>query len=75
MSRKMNWIIKKVILYICVANILRSYLKNANWTLKLQSDFHDFIKFSAKRQLLLLSVPITSATSPSNDDVKRFEMK
>ena len=44
----------------------RSYLKNANWTWKLQSDFHDFIKFSAKRQLLLLLLPITSATSLGN---------
>ena len=48
----------------------RSHLKNAYWTWKLQFDFHDFIKFSAKRQLLLLLLPTTSATSPSNYDVK-----
>ena len=53
----------------------RCFLKNANWTWKLLSDFHDFIKFSAKRQPLLLLLPITSATSPSNYDIKMFEMK
>ena len=49
--------------------------KNAIWTWKLQSDFHDFIKFSAKRQLLLLLLPTMSAMLPSNYDVKTFEMK
>ena len=58
-------------LYFCC----KSFLKNAKWTWKLQSDFHDFIKFSAKRQLLLLLLPITSAILPSNYDVKTFEMK
>ena len=48
--------------------------KNASLTWKLQSDLHDFIKFFAKRQLLLLLLPTTSATSPSNYDVKMFEM-
>ena len=71
MSRKLTGLSRKsyFILYC------RSYLKNANWTWKLQSDFHDFIKFSAKRQLLLLLLPTTSATSPSSYDVKTFEMK
>ena len=49
--------------------------KNANWTWKLQSDFHDFIKFSAKCQLLLMLFPTTSATLPSNYYVKMFGMK
>ena len=35
------------------------------WTWKLYSDFYDFIKFSAKRQLLLLLLPATSATMTS----------
>ena len=88
MSRKLNWITKKIILFFFFFFFLfrlenhtlylccRSYLKNVNWTWKLQSDFHDFIKFSAKRQLLLLHIVInTSATSPSYDDVKTFEIK
>ena len=58
-------------LYLCC----RSFLKNANWTWKLQSDFYDFIKFSAKRQPLSLLLPTTSATAPNNYDVKTFEMK
>ena len=53
--------------------MLQVFPQNANWTWKLQFDFHDFIKFSAKRQLLLLLLPTTSATSPSNGDVKTFE--
>ena len=53
----------------------RSFLKNANWMWKLQSDLHDFIKFFSKRQLLLLLLPTTSATKPSNYDVMTFEMK
>ena len=74
MSQKLNWIIKKIIIYIYIAG-LSSKKKNANWTWKLQSDLHDFIKFSAKRQLLLLLLRTTSATSPSNYDVMTFEMK
>ena len=35
----------------------------------------NFNKFFAKRQLLLLLIPTTSATSPNNYDVKTFEMK
>ena len=72
MSRKLNWIIKKIILYIRVAGLTSKRQLDVK---KLQSDFYDFIKFSAKRQLLLLLLPTTSATSPSNDDVKPFEMK
>ena len=52
----------------------RSFLKNASWTWKVQSDFHDFIKISAKRHLLLLLLPMSS-TLPSNYNVKTFEMK
>ena len=51
------------------------FLRNINWTCKLQSDFHYFIKFSAKRQLLLLLLPIMSAMLPSNYEVKTYEMK
>ena len=49
-------------LYLCC----RSFFKNANWTWKLQSDFHDFIKFSAKCQLqltLVISTPLISILS------------
>ena len=58
-------------LYLCC----RSFIKNANFAWKLQSDFHDFIKFSAKLQLFLLLLSTTSATSSSNYDVKTFKMK
>ena len=49
----------------------RSFLKH--WTWKMQSAFHDLIKFFAKSQLLLLLLPTTSATSPSNYDVKTLK--
>ena len=42
------------------------FLQKRQLDVILQSDFHDFINFSAKCQLLLVLLPTTSATSPSN---------
>ena len=63
MSRKLNWIIKKIILYIYVAGLSS---KTPTGRENSKTDFHDFIKFSAKRQLLLLMLPTTSIVVTNN---------
>ena len=49
-------------LYLCC----RSFLKNANWTWKLQWFYQIFRETST---IVIFLLPITSATSPSNYDV------
>ena len=69
---ELNWIIKKIILYICFAGLISKTSTGCeNYSLISMI----YIRFSAKRQLLLLLLPTMSATSPSNYDIKMFEMK